>query len=103
MIKNLRHSKIRNSVNQITFSVTVMIISHAQITMVKASTCPKNVPILSQTSFILINPFETCEISDANMATIAMMNWTERHQTGPMVLRIFGITVWIPIIEFLFA
>lgn len=78
-------------------------ISHAQITMVKASTCPKNIPSFVQISFILINPFETYEISDANMTTIAMMNWTERHQTGPMVVRIFGIIVGIPIIEFLFA
>lgn len=79
--------------NQITFSVNTIMISHAQMAMVRASIRPKNVPILSQISFILINPFETCKISNANMATIAIMNWAERHQTGQIVLRIFEITV----------
>ena len=77
-----------------------MTMSHAQITMVRASICPKNVPILSQISFIFINPFETCKISNANMTTIAIMNWAERHQTGQIFLRIFEIAVGTPIVKF---
>lgn len=34
------------------------------------------------------------------MATIAIMNWAERHQTGQIVLRIFEITVGAPIVKF---
>ncbi len=68
------HSKIRNSVNQITFSVTVMIISHAQITMVIASTCPKNTPSFVQISFIVINPFKPCKLSETNISMLAVVN-----------------------------
>nr|DAK08031.1 MAG TPA: hypothetical protein [Caudoviricetes sp.] len=82
------HSKIRNSVNQITFSVTVMIISHAQITIVKASTCPKNIPSFVQISFILINPFEPCKVSNTNMSALTEMNRLKLHAAIKMVNRI---------------
>nr|DAU02418.1 MAG TPA: hypothetical protein [Caudoviricetes sp.] len=34
------------------------------------------------------------------MTTIAIMNWAERHQTGQIVLRIFEITIGMPIVKF---
>nr|DAL41455.1 MAG TPA_asm: hypothetical protein [Caudoviricetes sp.] len=97
------HSRIRNQINQSTFSVNAIMMAQAHKISVSAIARPRNLPIFVQTSVILINPFETCEISDANMTTIAMMNWTERHQTGQMVLRILGITIGMPIVKFLLA
>ena len=76
------HSRILNQINQSTFSVNPIMMAQAHKISVSAITRPRNLPTFVQTSVIFINPFETCKISDANMTTIAMMNWAERHQTG---------------------
>lgn len=67
--------------NQITFSVNAIMISHAQITSVAARIWPSIWPIFSQVLLVTdIHPFKSCKNTDTNISIITDVNSFVVHQ-----------------------
>ncbi len=59
--------------------------AHAHARMVTANTLPKNTPSFVQISFISINPFKPCKLSETNISMLAVMNRFIVFQFGYMI------------------